>query len=63
MAALGASQAESHLFWQEMIPNSVTILVASEYAEPVSWNRGVPVKKKCGDIKRKIDDRNNDMHL
>jgi hypothetical protein len=45
MAALGASQVESHLFWQEMIPNSVTILVASEYAEPVSWNRGVPVKK------------------
>jgi ribonuclease HI len=35
MAALGASQDESHLFWQEMVPNFVNVLVASEYAEPV----------------------------
>jgi hypothetical protein len=33
MAALGTSQTESHLFWQESIPNSVSVLVASEYAE------------------------------
>jgi hypothetical protein len=35
LAALGAGQSEDKMLWPESVPNSVSDLVASEFAEPI----------------------------